>query len=120
MPKAREIKWKDLGEVASAEAQERCTMRPARSAERSVRFPSSLMAPGRFIAKIAIRNTGLPGRQEGTKAGTITLVDTPAIKSKIFDLDAGHIFESPAMFHTTFYNYIAQRDANFSISPVKN
>jgi hypothetical protein len=43
------------------------------------------MAPGRFTAKIAIRNTGLPGRQEGTKAGTINLVDTPAVKSETLD-----------------------------------
>jgi hypothetical protein len=80
MPKAREIKWKDLGEEkASIEAQERCTMQPVQSAESSVRSPSSLMDPGRFTARIAIRNTGPPGRQEGTKAGTITLVDMPAV-----------------------------------------
>jgi hypothetical protein len=78
MPKAREIKWKDLGEVASIEAQERCTMRPVQSAESSVRSPSSLMAPGQFTARIAIKNTGQPGRQEGIRASKIALFEIPA------------------------------------------
>lgn len=42
-------------------------MRPVQSAERHVKFPSSPMAPGRFIAAIATRSISQPGRPEDTK-----------------------------------------------------
>jgi hypothetical protein len=49
-----------------AAAQERCTMPHALSAERHVRFPSSPMDPGRFIAAIATRSISPPGHPEDT------------------------------------------------------
>jgi hypothetical protein len=70
MPKVSEFKWRDTeaeAEAASTEAQERCTMPPAQSAERHVRFPSNPMAPGRFIAAIATRSISPQGRPEDTK-----------------------------------------------------
>ena len=63
MPKVSEFKWKDMeaaAEAATTAAQERCTMPPAQSAERRVKFPSSPMAPGRCTAAIATRSTSLP------------------------------------------------------------
>jgi hypothetical protein len=71
MPKVSELKWKDMeaeAEVgaALAAAQERCTMPPAQSAERRVKFPSSPMGPGRCTAAIATRSTSPPGLLEDT------------------------------------------------------
>ena len=75
MPKVSELKWKDMEAAigaALAAAQERCTMPPAQSAERHVKFPSSLMGPGPCIAAIATRSTSLqdqpvhPGHPEDT------------------------------------------------------
>ena len=69
MPKVSEFKWKDMeaeAEAATAAARERCTMPRALSAERHVRFPSSPMDPGRFIAAIATRSISQPGRPEDT------------------------------------------------------
>ena len=60
-------------EAALAAAPERCTMPPAQSAERHVKFPSSLMDLGPCIAAIATRSTSLqdqpvhPGHPEDTK-----------------------------------------------------
>jgi hypothetical protein len=70
MPKVSEYKWKDMeaaAEAATTAAPERCTMPPAQSAERHVKFPSSPMAPGRCTAVIAIRSTSLPGHPEDTE-----------------------------------------------------
>jgi len=53
-------------EAALAAAQERCTMPPAQSAERHVKFPSSPMDPGRCTAAIATRSISLPDRPEDT------------------------------------------------------
>jgi len=53
-------------EAALAAAPERCTMPPAQSAERHVKFPSNPMAPGRCTAAIATRSISLPGRPEDT------------------------------------------------------
>ncbi len=50
-----------------AEAQERPMIQPVQSAERHVRFPSSLMDPGQCIAAIASRSESLQGRPEGAK-----------------------------------------------------
>jgi len=69
MPKVSELKWRDTEAAAGAAlaaAQERCTMPPAQSAERRVKFPSSPMAPGRCTAVIATRSTSLPDRPEDT------------------------------------------------------
>ncbi len=69
MPKVSELKWKDMEaatEAALAADQERCTMPPALSAERHVKFPSSPMAQGRFTAAIATRSTGQPDHPEDT------------------------------------------------------
>ena len=69
MPKVSELTWKDMeaeAGAALAAAQERCTMPPAQSAERHVKFPSSPMAPGRCTAAIATRSTSLPDRPEDT------------------------------------------------------
>lgn len=69
MPKVSELIWKDMEaetEVALAAAPERCTMPPAQSAERHVKFPSSPMAPGRCTAAIATRSISLPDRPEDT------------------------------------------------------
>ena len=63
MPKVSELKWKDMEAAtgaALAAARERCTMPPAQSAERHVKFPSSPMAPGRCTAAIATRSISLP------------------------------------------------------------
>ncbi len=60
-------------EAALAAAPERCTMPPAQSAERHVKFPSSPMDPGPCTAAIATRSTSLqdqpvpPGHPEDTK-----------------------------------------------------
>jgi hypothetical protein len=70
-----ELKWKDMeaaAEAALAAAPERCTMPPAQSAERHVKFPSSPMDPGRCIAAIATRSISLqdrvhPGHPEDTE-----------------------------------------------------
>jgi len=64
----------EIGVVAAlltTEAPEKCTMRPAQSAERHVRFPSSPMAPGRYIAAIAIRSISQPGHPEDTNSKMI-------------------------------------------------
>jgi len=58
-------------EAALAAAPERCTMPPAQSAERHVKFPSSQMDQGPYIAAIATRSTSLqdpvpPGHPEDT------------------------------------------------------
>jgi hypothetical protein len=69
MPKVSELRWKDMEaatEAALTAAQERCTMPPALSAERHVKFPSSPMAPGRCTAAIATRSISLPDRPEDT------------------------------------------------------
>jgi len=69
MPKVSELKWKDMEateEAALAAARERCTMPPALSAERHVKFPSSPMAPGRCTAAIATRSISLPEHPEDT------------------------------------------------------
>jgi hypothetical protein len=69
MPKVSELKWKDMEAAAGAAltaAQERCTMPHALSAERHVKFPSSPMDPGRFIAAIATRSISQPGHPEDT------------------------------------------------------
>ena len=69
MPKVSELKWKDMEaatEAALAAAQERCTMPPAQSAEKHVKFPSSPMAPGRSTAAIATRSTSQPDHPEDT------------------------------------------------------
>jgi len=69
MPKVSELKWKDMEAAtgaALAAAPERCTMPPAQSAERHVKFPSSPMAPGQCTAAIATRSISLPDRQEDT------------------------------------------------------
>ena len=74
MPKVSEFKWRDTEaetEAATTAAQERCTMPPAQSAERRVKFPSSPMAPGRCTAAIATRSTSQPvhpGRPEDTES----------------------------------------------------
>jgi hypothetical protein len=52
--------------AALAAARERCTMPPAQSAERRVKFPSSPMDPGRCTAAIATRSTSLPDHPEDT------------------------------------------------------
>ena len=57
--------------AALAAAQERCTMPPAQSAERHVKFPSSPMAPGLYIAAIAIRSISQLGRPEDTNSKVI-------------------------------------------------
>jgi hypothetical protein len=69
-----ELKWKDTeaaAEAATAAAPERCTMPPAQSAERHVKFPSSLMDPGPYIAANATRSISqqdpAPGHREDTK-----------------------------------------------------
>ena len=54
--------------AATTEAPERCTTRPVQNAEKNVRFPSSPMGPGRFIAATAIRSTDLPGLPEDFKS----------------------------------------------------
>ena len=72
MPKVSEFKWKDMeaeAEAATAAARERCTMPLAQSAERHVRFPSSPMAPGQFIAATATRSIDQPDHPEDTKLG---------------------------------------------------
>ena len=51
-----------VAEVALAAAPERCTMPHAQSAERHVKFPSSLMGPGLCTVAIATRSTDQPGR----------------------------------------------------------
>jgi hypothetical protein len=69
MPKVSELKWRDTEAAAGAAlaaARERCTMPPAQSAERHVKFPSSPMAPGQCTAAIAIRSTSLLGHPEDT------------------------------------------------------
>jgi hypothetical protein len=69
MPKVSELKWSDTeaeAEAASTEAREKCTMPPAQSAESHVKYPSSPMGPGQFIAAIAIRSIDPPGRLEDT------------------------------------------------------
>ncbi|MDQ1261539.1 MAG: hypothetical protein QG575_720 [Euryarchaeota archaeon] len=69
MPKVSELTWKDMEAAtgaALAAAQERCTMPPALSAERHVKFPSSPMAPGRSTAAIATRSISLPDHPEDT------------------------------------------------------
>jgi len=69
MPKVSELKWKDMEAAtgaALAAARERCTMPPALSAERHVKFPSSPMAPGRCTAAIATRSTSLLDHPEDT------------------------------------------------------
>lgn len=69
MPKVSELKWKDTEaaiEAALTADQERCTMLPALSAERHVKFPSSPMVPGRCTAAIATRSTGQPDHPEDT------------------------------------------------------
>ena len=59
--------------AALAVAPERCTMPPAQSAERHVKFPSSRMDLGPYIAAIVTRSTSLqdqpvhPGHPEDTK-----------------------------------------------------
>lgn len=50
-----------------AEPPERCTKQPARSAEKNARSHSSLMDQGRYIAAIATRSIGPPGRLEDTE-----------------------------------------------------
>ena len=63
MPKVSELKWKDMEAAtgaALAAARERCTMPPAQSAERHVKFPSSPMDPGPYIAAIATRSISQP------------------------------------------------------------
>ena len=69
MPKGKWNKWRDTeaeAEAASTEAQERCTMPPAQSAERHVRSHSNPMDPGRFTAAIAIRSISPLGHPEDT------------------------------------------------------
>ena len=63
--------------AATAAAQERCTMPPVQSAESSVKFHSSPMAPGRYIAASATRSTGLPGHPADTKRFDYSLIDQP-------------------------------------------
>ena len=72
MPKVSEFKWKDMeaeAEAATAAARERCTMPLAQSAERHVRFPSSPMAPGQFLAATATRSIDQPDHPEDTELG---------------------------------------------------
>lgn len=72
MPKVSEYKWKDTeaeAEAATAAARERCTMPLVQSAERHVRFPSSPMAPGQFIAATATRSIDQPDHPEDTELG---------------------------------------------------
>jgi hypothetical protein len=69
MPKVSELIWINMEaaiEAALEAAQERCTMPPALSAERHVKFPSSPMAPGRSTAAIATRSIGQPDHPEDT------------------------------------------------------
>jgi len=70
-----EFKWRDTeaeAEAALAAAPERCTMPPAQSAERHVKYPLSLMVPGLCTVAIATRSTDQPdppvhpGRPEDT------------------------------------------------------
>ena len=78
MPKVSEFKWKDMEAAAGAAttaARERCTMPPAQSAERRVKFPSSPMAPGRCTAVIATRSTSLPGHPEDTNKISIPFLE---------------------------------------------
>lgn len=91
MPKVSEFKWKDMeaeAEAATAAARERCTMPLAQSAERHVRFPSSPMAPGQFIAATATRSIDQPDHPEDTE-----LENHPFFG---IALEAGSIFLSPA------------------------
>lgn len=74
MPKVSELIWINMEaatEAALEAAQERCTMPPAQSAERHVKFPSSPMDLGPCIAAIATRSISLqdqdPGHPEDTK-----------------------------------------------------
>jgi len=53
----------EVAEVASAEAQERCTMQPAPIVESRLKSRSNLMDPGQYIARSATRSTGQPGHQ---------------------------------------------------------
>ena len=72
MPKVSEFKWKDMeaeAEAATTAARERCTTPPAQSAERHVRFPSSPMAQGRYIAATATRSISQPDHPEDTELG---------------------------------------------------
>jgi len=72
MPKVSEYKWKDTeaeAEAATAAAQERCTMPLAQSAGRHVRFLSSPMALGQYIAATATRSIGQLDHPEDTKLG---------------------------------------------------
>jgi hypothetical protein len=74
MPKVSEIKWKDTEaatEAALTADQERCTMPPAQSAERHVKFPSSPMAPGQCTAASATRSTGQPDHPEDTDCSIV-------------------------------------------------
>lgn len=50
-----------------AEPPERCTMQPVQSAESNVRSHSSLTDPDQYIAAIATRGIGPPGRLEDTE-----------------------------------------------------
>jgi hypothetical protein len=61
--------------LITIEAPEKCTMRPVQSAERHVKFPSSPMAPGLYIAAIAIRSISQPGRPEDTNSKIIAQSD---------------------------------------------
>lgn len=79
MPKVSEFKWKDMEaeEAATAAARERCTMQLAQSVERHVRFPSSPMAPGQYIAATATRSIGQPDHPEDTKLGYYPFLGMP-------------------------------------------